>query len=69
MIPEAVELVAGYRSKALSPVEVTRAALDAIDTYDARDWSAMPTPSTSFLHGLDDGVAGLRIGYSPDLGF
>jgi len=36
MIPEAVELVDGYRSKTLSPVEVTQAALDAIDTYDGR---------------------------------
>ena len=36
MIPEAVELVDGYRRKTLSPVEVTQAALDAIDTCDQR---------------------------------
>ena len=36
MIPEAVELVEGYRRKTLSPVEVTQAALDAIDAYDQR---------------------------------
>ena len=40
-----------------------------ITGFDPRDWSAMPTPTTSFLTGLDDGVAGLRIAYSPDLGF
>ena len=45
------------------------ALLDVIVGFDARDWSAMPTPTTSFLDGLDDGVEGLRVGYSPDLGF
>jgi aspartyl-tRNA(Asn)/glutamyl-tRNA(Gln) amidotransferase subunit A len=50
-------------------VRDTAALLDVITGFDARDWSAMPTPTTSFLHGLDGGVAGLRIGYSPDLGF
>ena len=44
------------------------ALLDVITGYDARDWSAMPTPATSFLRGLDDGVAGLRIAFSSDLG-
>lgn len=45
------------------------ALLDVITGFDPRDWSAMPTPSSSFLDGLDDGVAGLRIAYSRDLGF
>jgi aspartyl-tRNA(Asn)/glutamyl-tRNA(Gln) amidotransferase subunit A len=45
------------------------AMLDVVSGYDARDWSAMPTPERSFLAGLDDGVAGLRIGYSRNLGF
>lgn len=45
------------------------ALLDVISGFDARDWSAMPTPARSFLDGLDDGVAGLRIAYSRDLGF
>ena len=45
------------------------ALMDVITAFDARDWSAMPTPATSFLSGLDDGVAGLRIAYSPNLGF
>lgn len=43
--------------------------LDVLCGFDARDWSAMPTPAGSFLDGLDDGVAGLRIAFSPDLGY
>jgi len=45
------------------------ALLDVVAGFDPRDWSAMPTPARSFLDGLDDGVAGLRIGFSSDLGF
>jgi aspartyl-tRNA(Asn)/glutamyl-tRNA(Gln) amidotransferase subunit A len=50
-------------------VRDTAALLDVITRFDARDWSAMPTPTTSFLSGLDDGVKGLRVGYSANLGF
>jgi aspartyl-tRNA(Asn)/glutamyl-tRNA(Gln) amidotransferase subunit A len=45
------------------------ALLDVITGFDARDWSAMPTPTTSFLDKIDGGVAGLRVGFSPDLGY
>jgi aspartyl-tRNA(Asn)/glutamyl-tRNA(Gln) amidotransferase subunit A len=45
------------------------ALLDVICGFDGRDWSAMPTPTASFLDGIDSGVAGLRVGFSPDLGF
>ena len=45
------------------------AMLDILARFDARDWSALPTPTTSFLSGLDDGVRGLRIAFSPDLGY
>jgi aspartyl-tRNA(Asn)/glutamyl-tRNA(Gln) amidotransferase subunit A len=45
------------------------ALLDVITGFDARDWSAMPPPPRSFLDGLDGGVAGLRIAFSPNLGF
>lgn len=45
------------------------AMLDVIAGFDARDWSAMPTPRGSFVDGLDAGVAGLRVAYSPNLGF
>ena len=47
----------------------TAALLDVITGPDSRDWSAMPTPSTSFLSGLEDGVEGLRIAFSPTLGY
>ncbi len=43
--------------------------LDILTGFDPRDWSALPTPTTSFLDGLDDGVRGLRIAFSPDLGY
>ncbi|NIK60581.1 amidase [Kribbella shirazensis] len=45
------------------------ALLDVVSGFDPRDWSAMPTPGRSFLDGLDDGVAGLRIGFSANLGY
>ncbi|MGV0741222.1 amidase [Mycolicibacterium sp. XJ870] len=45
------------------------ALLDVITGFDPRDWSAMPTPTASFLGGLDGGAAGLRVAYSPNLGF
>ncbi|NVN52786.1 amidase [Mycolicibacterium hippocampi] len=50
-------------------VRDTAALMDVITGFDGRDWSALPTPTGSFLDGLDAGVAGLRIGYSPNLGF
>lgn len=42
--------------------------LDIITGFDARDWSALPTPHGSFLDGIDGGVRGLRVAYSPALG-
>ncbi len=50
-------------------VRDTAALMDVITGFDARDWSAMPTPAGSFLDGLDAGVAGLRVAFSPNLGF
>lgn len=43
--------------------------LDVLVGFDDRDWSAMPTPTTSFLEGVDAGVSGLRIGFSANLGY
>jgi aspartyl-tRNA(Asn)/glutamyl-tRNA(Gln) amidotransferase subunit A len=43
--------------------------LDILTGFDPRDWSALPTPTTSFLDVLDDGVRGLRIAFSPNLGY
>jgi aspartyl-tRNA(Asn)/glutamyl-tRNA(Gln) amidotransferase subunit A len=36
---------------------------------DARDWTSLPVDTTNYLQGLDNGVRGLRIAYSPTLGF
>ena len=36
---------------------------------DARDWHALPFDRRDYLQGLEDGVKGLRIAYSPDLGY
>jgi aspartyl-tRNA(Asn)/glutamyl-tRNA(Gln) amidotransferase subunit A len=43
--------------------------LDAIAQPDARDWQQLPPAARSFGAGLEDGVAGLRIAFSPELGF
>jgi aspartyl-tRNA(Asn)/glutamyl-tRNA(Gln) amidotransferase subunit A len=45
------------------------AMLDVVSRPDPRDWSAMPSPTGSFLDRLEDGVAGLRVAFSPTLGF
>lgn len=50
-------------------VEDTALLLDVITGFDSRDWSALPTPTRSFLDGLNDGVKGIRIAFSPTLGF
>jgi len=49
-------------------VEDAALMMDAISGFDSRDWSAMPTPERSHREGLDDGVAGMRVAFSPDLG-
>ncbi len=45
------------------------AMLDVLTGFDARDWSALPTPQASFLDRLDYGVEGLRVAFSADLGY
>ena len=50
-------------------VRDTAALMDVITGFDARDWSAMPTPQASFTAGLGDGVEGLRVAFSANLGF
>jgi aspartyl-tRNA(Asn)/glutamyl-tRNA(Gln) amidotransferase subunit A len=42
--------------------------LDVMCEPDPRDWTALPPPTHSFRDGLDDGIAGLRVAFSPDLG-
>ncbi len=43
--------------------------LNVLTQPDARDSFAIPFRGIDYLDGLDDGVAGLRIAWSPDLGF
>jgi aspartyl-tRNA(Asn)/glutamyl-tRNA(Gln) amidotransferase subunit A len=50
---------------------VTDAALmlNVLAQPDARDWHALPYEARDWRMGLDGGVEGLRIAYSPDLGY
>lgn len=43
--------------------------LDVIARPDARDWHALPHDPASYLSGLGDGMRGLRVAFSPALGF
>lgn len=43
--------------------------LDVIGRHDPRDVHALPPAHAGWLDGLDDGVKGLRIAFSPDLGY
>ncbi|TDB91597.1 amidase [Actinomadura sp. KC216] len=43
--------------------------LDVIGRPDPRDWAALPARDGSFTDGIEEGVKGLTIGYSPDLGY
>ena len=45
------------------------AMLDVIGQPDARDPYWLPKPDTSFLAGIEGGVKGWKIAYSPDLGY
>ncbi len=50
---------------------VTDAALmmNALAMPDARDWHALPYDRQDYLMGLEDSVKGLRVAYSPALGY
>lgn len=43
--------------------------LDVLSEPDSRDWSALESPAALFTAGLDAGVGGMRIAFSPALGF
>ena len=43
--------------------------LNVLAEPDSRDWFSLPYEAIDFGQGLEDGIAGLRIAYSPDLGF
>jgi aspartyl-tRNA(Asn)/glutamyl-tRNA(Gln) amidotransferase subunit A len=50
-------------------VTETALMMDVLSEPDSRDWSALAPPQRSFVDNLEDGVRGLRIAFSPDLGF
>lgn len=43
--------------------------LQALCGRDDRDMTSLDLPAADFLGRLDDGIAGLRVAYSPDLGY
>lgn len=43
--------------------------LQALVGRDDRDMTSLDLPAEDFLGRLDDGIAGLRVAYSPDLGY
>jgi aspartyl-tRNA(Asn)/glutamyl-tRNA(Gln) amidotransferase subunit A len=43
--------------------------LDVITGFDHRDWSALPTPGRPFSTPVRTDLTGLRVAYSPTLGF
>lgn len=47
----------------------TALAMNVLKRPDARDWTALPPDASDYTVGLNDGVRGLRIAYSPTLGY
>ena len=43
--------------------------LTVLSRPDARDWMSLPYDSRDYRTGLNEGVRGLRIAFSPDLGY
>ncbi|MDP1532340.1 MAG: amidase family protein, partial [Rubrivivax sp.] len=44
-------------------------AMNVLAQPDARDWTSLPADGRDYLAGLEDGVRGLRIAWSPTLGY
>jgi aspartyl-tRNA(Asn)/glutamyl-tRNA(Gln) amidotransferase subunit A len=43
--------------------------MNVLKLPDARDWTALPYDGSDYTAGLEDGIAGLKIAYSPTLGY
>ncbi|HEX4981007.1 MAG TPA: amidase [Ilumatobacteraceae bacterium] len=43
--------------------------MNVLKQPDARDWTSLPPDTSDYLDGLDDGIAGLGIAFSPTLGY
>jgi aspartyl-tRNA(Asn)/glutamyl-tRNA(Gln) amidotransferase subunit A len=50
-------------------VEDLALALTVLSRPDARDWTSLPYDPRDYRVGLNDGVRGLRVAFSPDLGY
>ncbi len=50
-------------------VEDAALLLDVLARADARDWSALPPIAPAYASGLVRGIKGLRVAYSPRLGY
>ena len=44
-------------------------AMNVLKQTDARDWTALPPDGCDYTIGLEDGIRGLRIAWSPTLGY
>ena len=47
----------------------TALMMNTISLPDARDWTSLPHAQVDYLSGLRSGVAGMRVAYSPTLGY
>ncbi|MGQ2978975.1 MAG: amidase [Polaromonas sp.] len=43
--------------------------MNVLKKPDARDWTSLPPDNSDYLQGLEDGIRGLRIAWSPTLGY
>lgn len=43
--------------------------MNVLKKPDARDWTSLPPENADYLQGLEDGIRGLRIAWSPTLGY
>ncbi|GAB3476594.1 amidase [Polaromonas eurypsychrophila] len=43
--------------------------MNVLKKPDARDWTSLPSDGSDYLNGLEDGIRGLRIAWSPTLGY
>lgn len=50
-------------------VEDAALLMNVLKQPDARDWGSLPVDTSDYRAGLDDGIGGLRVAYSPTLGF
>ena len=50
-------------------VEDAALLMNTISQPDARDWTSLPFDGMDYLAGLQSGVKGLRVAYSPTLGY